>query len=70
MPGGDPAERPGKRAHTLRVVSYVVSGLGVAMWIVYLVLKHNQQREVPWLLWAALAMVVVGFAVRRSQQST
>ncbi|MEJ7733414.1 MAG: hypothetical protein WKG00_29995 [Polyangiaceae bacterium] len=59
-------ERPSK----LRVVSYVLSGVGVVTWIVYLVLRYGQQRDVPPLLWSALLLVIVGFAIRRSQQST
>ena len=60
------AERPSK----LRIASYVISVVGVVTWVVYLVFRYGQQRDVPWLLWSALLLVVVGFAIRRSQQST
>ena len=59
-------ERPSK----LRIASYVISGVGVVTWIVYLFFRYGQQRDVPPLLWSALLLVVVGFAIRRSQQST
>jgi hypothetical protein len=60
----------GRPSKLLRNASYVLSAAGVVTWIVYLVFRYGQQRDVPALLWSALLLVVVGFAIRRSQQST
>lgn len=58
------------RPNRVRIASYVASGAGVLTWFAYLFLRYGQQREVAWLLWTALVLVFVGFAMRSSQQST
>jgi hypothetical protein len=55
------------KQNTLRTLSYAMSGLGIALWIVHMVLKYAMDRPMPVLLWVALGLVLVAFAMRRSQ---
>jgi hypothetical protein len=46
---------------------YVATAVGVAIWLVYLVLKYAFDRPVAVMVWIAFAMVLIGFGLRRSQ---
>ena len=61
MPQGNP------QRSTVFKLGVAASAVGVAMWIVYLVLRYAMHRPMPVLLWVALGLVILGFAFRRSQ---
>ena len=60
-------DSPAPKRSNITTAGYVASAVGVVTWIVYLVLRYAMGKQVTMLLWVAFGLVILGFALRRSQ---
>jgi hypothetical protein len=60
-------EPAGRKRSAVTTAGYVATAAGVAIWLVYLVLKYAFDRPVAVMVWIAFALVLIGFGLRRSQ---
>ena len=61
---------PDPRKKPLRIAGLAASVVALCIWAAHMVLKYVVRQPIPYLVWIAVALLFVGFALRRMAEGS